>query len=203
MIKKNYLAVAAASVLLFSSAAHAAIITFEFSGTVSAMGGTALAAVGTPIKGTFTYDDQTKAVYVNKNLYASYELAETSFISATVDGHSITSERLMVSVVNNFGGNVQDMVDIDGDVLHVDEASYPAGGIGMRLASRWDNKKAIKEISLPSSFNVDTFDPQQSYGWVQRDGSQDGTLLQFSIDSIVVVRTCHVNGTSGAETCTE
>jgi hypothetical protein len=58
MLTKKLLSIVAASVLLFSSAASAKIVTFAYTGTVTY--GSDLAPVGSPITGRFSYDDKAK-----------------------------------------------------------------------------------------------------------------------------------------------
>ena len=187
MSAKKYLWIVSAAVLLFSGAASADIITYQFTGTVS-YGGT-LASTGNTITGSFSYHTKSKPVISNPG-YASYRFIQPFGMSASVNGHSLSTTNLGVDVVNNFGGNVEDMVDIFGGPIQVDSDSFPDGYFGLHLASKAGNTKVLKNTKLPTSYNVNEFDAgsEQNYGTLQIDGSPNGTLLQFSIDSIVIIR---------------
>jgi hypothetical protein len=145
---------------------------------------------GTPIVGTFSYDTHTEPVFKYKG-FAAYEIPARSVMSATVGGHTITTGTLNVSVWNNMNGNVQDMVVMDGGTPVLDGTTFPDGNFGIVLASGPRSKNVLKNTKLPSEFNVSKFDsaPSPTYGTFQRDGGPDGTLLQFTVDSIVVLST--------------
>lgn len=180
-------ACALVAVFSLASGATAATITFQFSGTI-VYGAPMAVLPGTPIVGTFSYDTSTEPAFKYKG-FAAYEIAAPSAISATVDGHHITAGNLNIAVWNNMNGNVQDMVTMDGGAPVLDGTTLPDGNFGMVLASGPRSKKVLKSTKLPSEFNVSDFDagPTLTYGTFQRNGGQDGALLQFSVDSIVVL----------------
>lgn len=180
---------AVATVFSLVSGAAAATITFQFSGVVT-YGAPMAVLLGTPIVGTFSYDTLTEPAVKYKG-FAAYEIPAPSTISATVGGHSITTGNLSVSVWNNMRGNVQDMVWVSGGTPVLDGTTLAEGSFGFTLASGPRSKKVLKNTKLPSEFNVSAFDagPTLTYGTFQSDGSSDGTLLQFTVDSIVVLST--------------
>jgi hypothetical protein len=182
--------------LMFAGAASAEVRTFQFTGTVTFTSDTAFAAVGTTIHGKFSYDTSTAPV-ISMDDYASYR--PESFVSATVAGHTIVTDRLGVDVWNNFG-HANDIIDIFGFPVLVDSDLSVDGSFGFRLMTAPKVTTAINDTSLPVSYNVADFSPTQSYGWLQRDGSQSGTILQFSVDSII--DDCRkVNGKSATQNC--
>ena len=96
------------------------------------------------------------------------------------------SKQLSVSIWNNFGGNVEDMIDVWGSTATVDGAEYPDGTVGFRLATGPGNTKVFRSVNLRERFKIEDFDAM-NYGVLQMDGSQNGTLLQFTITSMRVV----------------
>jgi hypothetical protein len=189
MSSKKFLSLASALAMLFSGAASAEVITFDFTGTVTYANDPALATAGTPIHGTFSYDDKTKPVNDLKVGFASYRFPPLSFITATVGGHNISTDTLRVDLWNDFGGNVEDFLNIDGGPVHVDDATYQDGSFGLMLASGPGYTKALNNTNLPTSLDLKAFNSSLNSGWLMMDGSQTGTLLQFSIDSVVAH--CH------------
>lgn len=191
-LKGTLLAILAA-VSLFASTAGATTATFAFTGTVTYGG--SLAAPGTPITGIFSY--KTNSLPIIPSTIPSYHVDEYDFsaphvISAEVGGHSIISPRFRVTVTNNFGGNVEDVVNITGMSVLVDDVTYPDGSFGFQLATWADNTGVLHNTRLPSFLNVQAFDaPEASYGWLQRDGDPDGQLLQFTIDRVETLGKSH------------
>jgi hypothetical protein len=181
MLSKTSRWAAAALLSLASVAANAEIIEFRFTGTITYGGN--LAAIGDPITGTFSYDTDSKPRIRDKNGYANYSPLAPASMSITVGAHTVTTERLIVDIWNNFGGNVEDMVDVTSFPPTVDGELLPNGSMGFRLASAALNRGVFKTIHLPESYNVGAFDGM-NYGFLQRDGAQDGTLLQFTVGSI-------------------
>ena len=186
MLAKTSRWVAAALLSLASVAANADIIEFRFTGTITYAYADTLAAVGDPITGTFSYDTRSKPRIRDKNSYANYSPLAPASISIAFGSHTVTTERLIVDVWNDFGGNVEDMVDVSGFPPALDGESLLNGSMGFRLASAASNRGVFRTIQLPESYDVGAFDGM-NYGYLQRDGTQTGTLLQFTVDSIDVV----------------
>ena len=182
---KKYFLVILAVFLFDSGVASAAVVDFQFAGTVTYGG--SLAAIGSQITGTFSYDTDTLPSSTAAG-YASYAFTAPFGFSASVDGHTVVTNNMNVSIWDNFGGNAEDMVFISGYPATVDGTYYPNGTFGFRLASAPGNTNILTSTALPTSFNVAAFNagPTLNYGWLQSDGAPGGTLLQFSIDSVVV-----------------
>jgi hypothetical protein len=107
-------------------------------------------------------------------------------MSITVGPHTVSSERLTVDIWNDYGSNVEDMVDVTSFPPTVDGVTLSDGVMGFRLASAPLNRGVFKTIHLPEFYNVGAFDGM-NYGVVQRDGGPDGQLLQFTVVSIDMV----------------
>lgn len=189
MLLRKYLAVVSVVISLVSGAASAANVTFKFTGTVT-YGGT-LAATGSRITGVYSYDTNTLPAFSYAG-FANYVIPAPSVIVAEVEGHAIVANNLNVSVWDSYGGNVEDMVDVAGGPVLVDNQAYPNGSFGFRLASMPGNTGVLTSTALPSLLDVQAFNagPTLNYGWLQSDGGQTGQLLQFSVDSIVVLDKC-------------
>lgn len=186
MSLKKYFVAVSAMFLLASGVASAAIVNFQFTGTVTY--GSTLAAIGSQIGGAFSYDTSTLPSS-STGSYASYGFSAPFGFSASVAGHTVVTNNLSVTIWNNFGGNVEDMVNISGGPVLVDGSSYPNGSFGFQLASKPGNTGVLTSTALPSFFDVAAFDAGSTlnYGWLQSDGAPGGQLLQFSVDSVTPV----------------
>src|SRR4051812_12253118 len=100
----------AGAMLLAPGISNAEMLTFHFKGTVTYGG--ALASVGDEVTGHFCYDTDTSEAISALENYASYQVAQECRIVVRVGAHKATSKRLNVSIWNNFGGNVEDMIDV-------------------------------------------------------------------------------------------
>lgn len=182
---KKYFLVILAVFLFDSGVASAAVVDFQFTGTVTYGG--SLSATGSQITGTFSYDTDTLPSSTAAG-YASYWLTVPFGLSASVNGHTVVADNMNISIWDNFGGNAEDIVNISGYPATVDGTTYPNGSFGFQLASAPGNTGVLASTALPTSFNVATFDAVSNlnYGWLQSDGAPGGMLLQFSIDSVVV-----------------
>lgn len=183
MISNKASCLFAGALLLASGIAHAEMLTFHFKGTV--VYGGSLASVGDEVTGHFCYD--TDAIHgLPLNNYASYEVAPECKMVVRVGAHEATSSQpLSVSITNNFGGNVEDMIDVDGSIAIIDGTEHPEGAVGFRLATGPGNTKVFRSVNLREGFNIEDFD-SMNYGYVLMDRSSNGTLLDFTITSITV-----------------
>lgn len=199
MSSKKYLSIISTALMLFSCAASADVITFKFVGTVN---GGNLASAGSQLIGTFSYDTKSKPVNSSKG-NAGYRFADPYVMSATVEGHTVSTNGLGVDIADDLGGNVEDLVDIFGVSIQVDGDSYQDGYFGMRLGSGPGNTNVLKNTKLPSSYDVTEFDAVNiNAGEIRSDGGQTGLLLGFSIDSVVVIQVCKSpNGHSNTVHC--
>jgi len=177
--------------LLFgASVAHAEVRTFKISGTV--VQSTPTAPAGSKVIGTFSYDTSAQPSYTigdssgrgygnsNYSLPAKFELK--------VNAHTISSDFFYVDVVNNFGGNVEDSVSAYGTPMTMDGTHFGQGSFGFYLATGPGKKHVLRSTELPDRLPVKRYDATLSYGWVNADGSGNGTLLSFSIDRIKVLQ---------------
>lgn len=190
MSVKNFArALVAAAALAVAGVATGATLTFQFTGTVTYGAGMSV-PVGTPITGAYSYDTKTDPVDHTKG-YSYYQIPLPHIISATVAGHTITTERLTVRVVNNSKGNAADLLDVTGWPMVLDGTTFPDGVLGFVLSSAPRHRKALHGTKLPHSVDVPAFDADASlsYGVLQINGGQDGTLLQFRVDSITATKT--------------
>jgi hypothetical protein len=189
MSPRNFASVLASVLALAANSSSAETIVFQFSGTV-VYGAPMAVLPGARIAGTYSYDTKTDAAITNKG-FADYQIPAPHTMSATVDGHTISTSNLHVTVWNHMRGNVEDMVQVFAGPVVLDGTTFADGALGLALASAPRNNKALKNTKLPSTLNVADFDagPSLTYGTFQRDGGPDGTLLQFSVDSITVLQT--------------
>lgn len=201
MPNKQYLSIVASVVLAFSGAASAKVRTFEFTGTVTYAADSGFAAVGALIRGRLSYDDKARPAFGDAG-FSSYVFPESFAMSATVAGHTIVADTLRIDLWNNYGGNVEDFVNIEGGPILVDNDLHVSGSFGLMLASPPGATKVLKNAKLPSSYEIEQFNSPLTYGWLQSDGSQTGTIVHFSVDSIVVVDSCHErNDRAAGEKC--
>ena len=184
MISKKAGWLVAGALSLASGIANAEMLTFHFKGTVT-YGGT-IASVGDEVSGHFCYDTDGGEPAIRLTDYAVYLVAPECRIVVRVGSHKAVSKDLNVSIWNNFGGNVEDMIDVYGATATLDGTEYPDGTVGFRLATGPGNTKVFRSVNLREGFKIEDFD-SMNYGEVLMDGSQTGTLLQFTISSIRVV----------------
>jgi hypothetical protein len=187
-VRKRYLMVAAVFALA-SMAASAETIAFRYSGVVT-YGGPMAVPAGTPITGTFSYDNETVPALAFTG-YANYQIPVKFQMTGSFGSQKVVSNNMGVTVRNNAQSNVEDSVEVMGSAPVLDGTTLPNGVFGFILASGPGSTNVLKNTKLPKSYNVSKFDagPSLNYGVLQSDGGQLGTLLQFSVDSIDVVRT--------------
>lgn len=195
MVRRKALVVLAS--LLFPLGAGAAELVFEFTGKV-VYGGT-LAPVGAPVTGSFSYDTNTRPWYVIGS-DAMYQIPAPHYIEVNVNGHQALANRLAARVSNNYGGNVEDVVTLSGSPgAMVDGEFLPEGGVGVYFSSGPGSTDVLRNRRLPMGYDVQAFDAYEGNGGtVQRNGGQDGSLLQFTIESVVVHRICPANAADDA-----
>lgn len=171
-----------------SSLAAAETVTFAFEGTVT-YGSPIAVPPGTKVTGQFAYDTHSPASQTYQG-FASYSLPSPARITAKIAGHTVGSEALSVDVWNQYGGNVEDQVSITGTTVVMDGTTFPAGAFGFVLASAPGQNKAMHTTRLPHSYDLAKFNAGAglTYGFLQTDGGPSGTLLQFSIQSIMKVK---------------
>jgi hypothetical protein len=175
MLRNTMLSVLAAGLVLFAGSASATERTFKFTGKVVDTVDGAFAPIGSPVTGTFKYDDALSPTVTVSDWYAAYELQ--TFLSATINGHTVISDRMNVAVHDSYS----DIVDINGvGGIMIDDAFHPDGYFGFRLLGGAD---ALQSRALPGAYDLGRFMFERN-GYVFIDSSS-GVQLQFSIDSIV------------------
>lgn len=171
-----------------STSAVAETLTFQFEGTV-VYGSPIAVPPGSKLTGRFSYDTQTAPNITYKG-FANYSIPAPARLTAKVAGHTIVSEGMSVSVWDQYGGNVEDMVNVMGTAPVMDGTTFADGAFGFYVASRPGQKHALHNTHLPRSYDMKKFNAEgNTYGILQTDGGQTGTLLQFSIDSITQIKT--------------
>lgn len=190
MNRVKFFSLALAAILFLSGTANAEIVTFKFTGTVT-YGGT-FVTEGSKITGIFSYDTNYEPA-TSLPGYADYTIPAPFVISGSVGDHIIMASNLKVLIMNNTGGNVEDLIQVYGGPVLVDNNLYTNGVFGLSLASKPGNSKALKGTKLPTCLSVRAFNAgsDQTYGLLQRDGAEGGQILQFTIDSIVAPEECH------------
>jgi hypothetical protein len=165
-----------------SGTANAEVLTFVFTGTVTHGG--SVAKPGEEVSGHFCYDtDAAPSIKLGK--YASYEAPITCKMVVHVGTHKATARNLNIAIVNNFGGDGEDMIDVYGSGVEMDGVSYPNGVVGFRLASSPRKAKVFRSVELRERFNIARFDAMND-GDMNSDGTGNAALLQFKITSIKV-----------------
>lgn len=179
---------AIAAIALFALTFSAQAYEFQFTGRVTYSDGT-LANVtnGTLLQGHFLAAGP--ANYSVPNGTTVYSFASGQVV-ANVAGHTISGSTPSISVIDGFGGNVEDGFNMNsGYPIIVNGASYANGDFGFKLATRPGNTEVIRDHGLPSLIDVSAFDGHSSlnYGFLQRDGGQSGAILAFEVLSVTVV----------------
>lgn len=114
------------------AAADATATTINFTGTVT-FGGT-LATVGSNVTGSFSYDSDTPPWFTLPH-EGFYSISAPSALVVNFSGHTVVADSLSIFVVNNFGGNIEDSFEVDGNAPTIDGILYPNGTFTFVLAS--------------------------------------------------------------------
>jgi hypothetical protein len=178
MLRNKLLSVLTAGLVLVSGVAGATERTFEFTGTVN-YSTDARMPVGAKVTGRFSYDDATVADYTH-SFAASYSPA--SYLSATVPGHTLISDRLNIFIQDYANDEGTDLVDVTGHGgMMIDSQLYPDGYFGFRLHG---DSNANTSVALPSSIDLSRYN-RERYGFVY-DGNGN-QLAQYTIDAVAAV----------------
>ena len=167
---------------------HAEVRHFRFVGTVTQS--LPMAPEGARVVGRFSYVSNTPPeITVGDPSGDGYSAQYYSFarkVTMRVNGHRMVSPSLMVTVTNNFGGNVEDSIRVTGAPMTLDGTLFADGAFTFFLASGPGKTDVLKNTSLPKRFAVRRFDGM-NYGVVQVHGGPDGTLLVFSVDRVTEI----------------
>jgi hypothetical protein len=173
----NSLRAAACALLLVSGAASAEVRTFYVTGTVIESED-ASTPVGTTVHASFSYDDGTQNTS-DTNLFAFYDL-DAYWMTGSYGAHQVDGDLFHATVWNNFDGS--DSIDLYTYPPMLDGELMLDGTLGIHLYS--PSQDAINTQALPAYYDMSKWSRALSYGYVQRDGSQTGGIVRFSIDAI-------------------
>ena len=175
--------------VLFPVASHAADRVFEFTGKVT-YGGT-LAPEGAKVTGSFSYDPATRP-WFKQGSDAHYQIPAPHYMEVRVAGRQALGTNLVAYVSNDFGGNVEDVVNIgNSGGMTLDGVYLQEGTLTVVFASGPGSTDVLHNRRLPRKYDVRRFDaPGGSGGMILRDGQQDGVLLTFSIEHVRPRRIC-------------
>lgn len=184
---KKLFAVAALSAL--ASAAQAAWCDFQFTGIVDY--GLPHAPKGALVTGSFGYDTRGElppaAVEEKAAASGSANYRYPRSMSLQVNGHVVTASETFVNIVNNFGGNIEDAVGVYGAPMTFDGQAYPQGSFGLQLASGPGKDLVLYDTKPPHQYDLPSFN-RMNYGWVQVDGSGNGSLVSFVVTQVHTLR---------------
>ena len=178
-------ALVALSIISSITAAHAEVRTFVFTGTVDFS--TPMAPAGSAVKGKFSYNTAGKPdnSFGKGQEYSSANYIVERSIKLQVNGHTLTAPLFHVDVVNNFGGNIEDSFAAYSVSMTLDGTQFGDGSsFGIFLGSGPGKTQVLHNTKLPRDVHVERYDGM-NYGWAQVDGSSNGTVLSFIIDSVV------------------
>lgn len=146
-----------AAALVLARTAAAEVVTFEFCGhtTIS----NSMAREGTPVVGHFSWNTAAPVTFPYPgSLSSNYAPPDTGSISFSVGRHSITTDQTGVTVRNDTGSNVGDMIDINGMWPVIDGTLFHQGYFSIRLASASGNTSVFQDTRLPSELDIAQFD---------------------------------------------
>jgi hypothetical protein len=201
MLRNKYFAVVLT--VLFPMSASAADRVFEFTGKV--IFGGALAPEGAKVTGSFSYDPSTRP-WFKIGSDAHYSIPAPHYMELRVEGQQALGTNLVAYVSNDFGGNVEDVVNIGtSGGLTLNGTYLPEGSLSVMFASGPGNTDVLHNRRLPRNYDLVRYDaPGGNGGVLLRNGEQDGTLLQFSIETILARRICPSSGgPADAKQCVE
>lgn len=177
-MKKLVLALAAAACV---GAVQAEVVSFKFTGTVTyAAEG---AQVGDVVTGTFGYDTHLQPVIKEMPSFAYYDLPPPFVMQAQVGAFQIHTPSTNVTILDNYGGNVEDLITVGGSNPVVNGTQFTnSDSFSITLASSWTNKKALQSFHLPGDIDLAKFDAFGTpYGTLIIDNI---TVLQFNVTSV-------------------
>lgn len=168
---------------------QAAVVNFQFSGTVNDGN---MAMVGDIVNGSFSYDTTITEIFTldfNPGTYTAYQINRPNALNVTFGANTITSDSLSVTVINNvFNGNVIDGFNLSANSMKLNGIEMPDAYFGLSLGTYPldpTRSSAIKGSKLPSHLNVNDFSMfynDGSYGSDRSGASRFG--LGFDINSI-------------------
>ncbi len=168
-------------------AANAYELTFtgRITYTNGSLGGV---SVGSLIQGSFVGDDPQKVQPIPAFPNMVYYSFSSAQVSASVEGHSIVSTKASISIFDNFDGNVEDQLQVNGaGAIAIDGVSHQGATFNFALGSQHGNTGALVGVGLPTSIDLSAFDkPFWNQGALLLNGGQNGGVLSFDILSVKV-----------------
>jgi hypothetical protein len=169
------------------STVHAEVVAFRFTGRVTES--LPMAPSGAEVTGTFSYDTSAlpyqQSGQPNGPGYGDASYFAPATIELKVNGHTVTSGITTVYIANNTGGNVEDLIVVNGELMVLDGTLFREGNTGLVLGSSPGKTNVLRSTELPRHFpNVHRFDGM-NYGYVLVGGGPNDTVLLFTIDRIV------------------
>lgn len=145
-------------------------------------------SVGSLIQGSFVGDDPQKVQPIPRFPNIVYYSFSSAQLSASVEGHSIASTTASISILDNFGGNVEDQLQVNGaGAIAIDGVSHQGATFSFALGSQHGNTGALVGVGLPTSIDLSAFDkPFWNQGALRLNGGQTGGVLSFDILSVKV-----------------
>jgi hypothetical protein len=178
----------ALAMVCLQTVAQAEVRHFRFVGTVTQS--LPMAPIGAKVVGRFSYKPHAEPDLTLGDPagdgYSVQAYPISRKMTMRVNGHRLVSPSFRVIVTNNFGGNVEDSITVNAAPMTLDGTQFAEGVFGLVLASGPGKTDVFKNTSLPKRFAVRRFDGM-NYGFVQVHGGSDGTLLNFSIDSVTEI----------------
>jgi hypothetical protein len=175
----------AVGVLAAAGNVHAGMAEFKLVGTVTYGG--QLAPVGTKFTGYFAYDPAMPPATVVGDI-GLYSAPAPARLEATINGHTLSTQGLNITVFDNMGGNAEDMIVISGGSPSLDGQALANSNFSFNLASASGYTQVFSGVTLPTQFDLAAFNagPTLNYGSLITDGGHV-TKLSFTIDSITAV----------------
>lgn len=167
--------------------ANALPVIYEFGATINYSDGSLSGIdVGTTFTGQFSYNSEMSPDTLTGSMAQYRSHQGTPSLSANINGHYINSNNLLIQVFNDNEGNIQDLLGISGIAPQVDGTELSSGNFNFSIASWYNNRDALStNSSLPIDLDLDDFDaPFWNGGQLMRDGSANGTIFQYEINSL-------------------
>lgn len=181
---------ACALALVASSAAHAAPVTFQFTGTVddSSISGY---EVGSLISGQFTYDTDTPAAMDPSSLGDGFQLityaaGRPDAFELSIGGDVITSSMLNIVILDSDGTTEGgEALSIMADGATVRGGIEGDGAIGLTFTTTGLNTNVLT-TALPSVLTLEDFDSpfMGRYGTIFSSLAGEGGTASFTVTSL-------------------
>jgi hypothetical protein len=171
--------------LWFYSPAMATVVEYAFDGKITGVGLPVFGinpTIGSAVTGSFSYDT---ALTTTSGIpfFASYQVYPPYALVAFIDGRRIeSSEFFNVDIQNNFGGNVEDTLNISTSSAVIDGTQTLDVILDLSFAST--NPNTFADLSLPGLLNLSDFNAWH-YGVLTRGNNQE--IIVFSVDQLTQV----------------